>query len=815
MADANGQVTTLSERDIFKLFLKEGHAPDDAAQMTREFAAVRAAKLGEGGRDPVAPSPEQITGQIKAAGLNGEKLREIRDLVIPARGGMVELKPTADANASKMQGAVSGVTFGFDDEIWGLTKAMMGAVGQRGISDVIAGKKSFWDTYRGARDARREVKGIAEEANPLEFKVAEVLGSLPPALLTGPVDKLRQAVVAGMKFGGAIGAGGSTADLTKGEVGGFAADTAIGAGVGGLIAPAVVGATELVGETARGGARLVANTARRLTNRPVATPVQHVASDMAKRVAVNADEPSLIGRGETIRSATQKATPIMQDASDAIGKPFYLRQSQATGDAEAALNESRAFNVPSTEAGRRTLQRAQAAAREQLHNVTQVAYVYHRRLAANPELIGKGGVGDSFGKVVDKQVDAMIAARSAATKDGYAEVDKAVGGVDYAPIRAKIVELMERMGLQTNQMTGILRKVLDMGDKTGAGGGLSIVEANSIRRMMMDTMRGKASPFGDRALNVQGNSARELIATVDDVFTAAESTSSGGAIQTLRAMNKLWADHSRGIESAVTDAVESITGKAGGELGETIGARMLKMQPRQIEGLFALAEKGDPTGAVSANMRSEMFYESLRAGSMPAAEVAAGGKAVIRPGTALDRLLADKPALSAAFKGQPKARLELARMEDLLERVSFTPNIRGSSTVPWLADMIRGQGESLAAAGGEAVAGRAGGAMMRALSSIVSGIRNNPELAVKAVSTPEGITAFNNTLKTLLKSNGRITEDMARAAIEGLRRAGINGGTGATTQAAGELRSSVFGGEHDDQPASPDYTNQPIAGVSQ
>lgn len=795
MADATqpNQVTQLTERQVFKLFLNEGHAPDDAAQLTREFSAVRAAKLANGGADPAAPNEGQVVGQLKAAGFNGADLTKKLSDTMPARGGIVELKPTADENASRMQGAVGGATLGFDDEIWGLTKAMMGTVGPRGINDVITGRKSFWDTYRDARDTRRETKKVAEEANPLEYKIAEVIGSLPATVLAGPMDKLRQMVVGGLKLGGAMGAGNSESDLTKGEVGGVAADTGIGAVAGALMAPAVDGAMGLAQDVVGGAGRIVANAARRVAGREVATPVQQAASEMATRVAANADEPSLIGRNETIRSATLKAAPIAQDAAQAIKRPFQLRPSQITGDAEAALSESRAFNVPDTTAGRRTLQNAQASVRKQLQDATDVVDVYHKRIAANPKWIGQGGVGDLFGKAVDKQVDAMIAARSSEAGPLYDQVEKIGGGVDAAPIRAKLEDVLQRMGLQRNQMTGVIGRVLGDVEKTGAGGGLSITEANGLRRMMLETMRGKASPFGNRALNVQGHMAREVIGAIDESFASAAQHAPDGAVPVLLEANKIWSTHTRAIESAVTDAVETITAKAGGETGGTIGARMLRMQPRQIEGLFSLAEKGDPSGAAAADMRSELFFESLRKGSMPDAETAANGQAMIRPRTALDQLIADTPVLSAAFKGQPKARLELARTRDLLERVSFTPNIRGSTTVPWLADMIRGQGDSLAVHGGEAVAGKAGGAIVRTLSGIVNSIRSDPELAVKAVSTPEGVSAFRVSLEAMLKSGGNASQDAARAALEGLKRAGIVGGDNTVIPATARARQKVFG----------------------
>lgn len=830
MADANGQVTSLSERQIFKIFLEEkrqvtqpdgsvvdipAHTPDEAAQLTREFAAVRKAKQ-QTGADPRAPNAAELTGQLKAYGLKGDEVTKAVKTHMPARGGMVQLPDAADENASKIQGAISGVTVGFDDELAGVAAAARQAISGRGISDVVAGRGSVGDTYRAARDKRRDIKRTAEESHPDTFMAAEIAGSLPTIGLFGPANTTGQMAALGAKYGGSIGLGKSEADLTRGEFGGAAADTGIGAAAGAVFAPIAQGAIEGVGAVAKGGARLAADAVRRTVGREVQTPVQRTASEMAARVAQNANEPSLIGQGKTVRQISQEAQPLMAEASEAIKKPFLLRQSQIAGDAEAALSESRAFNVPDNVTGRRAMQRAQAEVRQQLFNTTQVAETWARRTAANPELIGRGGVGDGFGKSVDRQIDAMIASRSAATKDGYATFEKMGGGVDYAPIRAKMEDVLQKMGLNRNQMTGLLRKVLVDADKTGAGGGLSLTEANGLRQLMMETMRGKASPFGDRALNVQGHMAREVMGAIDEAFTAAESTASGDAIRLLRTTNKAWREHTQAIEGAVTNAVELVTGLAGSETGETIGARMLRMQPRQIEGLFELAAKGDPSGATVADMGAEMFYESLRRGSLPGVEAAKSGQAMIRPKAALDRLLDDTEVLNAAFKGRPQAKYLLTRTKDLLERVSFTANTRGSTTVPWLADMLRGSGESLAVTGGEAVGGKAGGAIVRTLASVVGSIRNNPEVAVKAVSTPEGIKAFNGALSALLKSDGSVGQEAGRAALEGLRRAGIITGSNAVIPAALNLRHRLFDkdpqAEIDESEAQPQAKPPSIAG---
>lgn len=121
---------------------------------------------------------------------------------------------------SVVRGAAQGLTFGYADEI---------AARLRSVGD----KRS----YREIRDDIRRQDKAAEEANPIAFGVADVLGSLAPAVVTGGAaagarvgGTVARTALAGAAEGALAGSGYSEADTIEGVL----ADAAKGAAIGGV-----------------------------------------------------------------------------------------------------------------------------------------------------------------------------------------------------------------------------------------------------------------------------------------------------------------------------------------------------------------------------------------------------------------------------------------------------------------------------------------------------------------------------------------------------------------------------------------------------
>lgn len=162
-------------------------------------------------------------------------------------GDWVEAKPVASDHTSKLMSAVSGLgqgaSMGFGDELAGLTGAS--------IESIMADdSKPFIQRYREARDFARNLNSKAKSDNPWTYGLSEVAGG---AASSAPFGASAATVKGAGALGAAYGLGGSNADLTRGEVGDAALDTAKGAAIGagtGLVAKAIPAAGKMFRENA-------------------------------------------------------------------------------------------------------------------------------------------------------------------------------------------------------------------------------------------------------------------------------------------------------------------------------------------------------------------------------------------------------------------------------------------------------------------------------------------------------------------------------------------------------------------------------------
>lgn len=143
---------------------------------------------------------------------------------------------------SVVRGGIQGASAGFSDEIYGAGGSIIEGAKKLSVSDVVK-------DYITSRDGERERNRVARESNPNTYDASGIAGAVATSLI--PVvggAKAAAAMVKGASYlpkaitasrlalpvaqGAATGFGMSEADLTKGEVGGAAIDTAIGGGVG-------------------------------------------------------------------------------------------------------------------------------------------------------------------------------------------------------------------------------------------------------------------------------------------------------------------------------------------------------------------------------------------------------------------------------------------------------------------------------------------------------------------------------------------------------------------------------------------------------
>lgn len=138
--------------------------------------------------------------------------------------GATEVAPPEEPGLveSTGRGLLSGVTFDFDDEIG----AALGAA--------FSNRK-----YTELRDELRAKKATAQAAHPWGYGLGSILGTVGTGLVTGGAGAAARTVGGVAKVAAAEGAlqaaGSSEADLTKGEVGQFAKETATGGAIGAVL----------------------------------------------------------------------------------------------------------------------------------------------------------------------------------------------------------------------------------------------------------------------------------------------------------------------------------------------------------------------------------------------------------------------------------------------------------------------------------------------------------------------------------------------------------------------------------------------------
>jgi hypothetical protein len=151
--------------------------------------------------------------------------------------------PSADSKATEtpqvsyleslLRGGAQGATLGFADELSGGGQALMDASKNEGLTNIDL--PQLLANYSKHRDESRKEFDAAEQANPKTFLAGQIGGAIPGALLAPEAAGLKGMAAVGAGMGALSGAGTSKADLTKGDVSGFAKDVATDAAGGAIL----------------------------------------------------------------------------------------------------------------------------------------------------------------------------------------------------------------------------------------------------------------------------------------------------------------------------------------------------------------------------------------------------------------------------------------------------------------------------------------------------------------------------------------------------------------------------------------------------
>lgn len=146
-------------------------------------------------------------------------------------------KPKPSGTEAVLRGAAQGASAGFVDELGGVGAAIGDAAWNlfgKGKGDDRTFKPT--EAYREGRNEYRVDDKAAEAAHPVKFGAANIAGSLATIPLTGAGGGAAKIIGRGAAEGAAYAAGGSEADLTKGEGRQLLEDTGKGALFGGAAA---------------------------------------------------------------------------------------------------------------------------------------------------------------------------------------------------------------------------------------------------------------------------------------------------------------------------------------------------------------------------------------------------------------------------------------------------------------------------------------------------------------------------------------------------------------------------------------------------
>jgi hypothetical protein len=273
--------------------------------------------------------------------------------------------PGPTISASALRGAASGVSAGFDDELTGALGAAGRLAGYKNLgswkpfdpdshlqsTDTPLSRSEIMDAYRSNRDAVRADEQADLATNPK----ATIAGNLAGAFMS-PVGKLAagsvaadatkgQKLVQAMKTsamqGAVYGAGSSNADLTQGDVGDAAWDTAKGAGLGAAVPPVIEGAIGAA-KGAYGGAKWASG---KLFHSMFGVTPENAGGYLSRRSEINS-APALVdikngidGDVKTISEAVDSGKMDVQDAKAAL---LALRTQAANQITQAGYNAQRA-----------------------------------------------------------------------------------------------------------------------------------------------------------------------------------------------------------------------------------------------------------------------------------------------------------------------------------------------------------------------------------------------------------------------------------------------------------------------------------------
>jgi len=661
--------------------------------------------------------PEEAQGRVQQ--LLAERREQAR---LGPSGGQIDIGPPS----SLAEGALRGVSAGFSDELQG----------------VLGSGEFSGPGFQTERDISRAESSAAEEANPAAFSAGQIAGGTALAAPLLPFTGAAGAIGGGAALGGLTAAGESEAELGEGEFGEFATDVGIGVGLGGALGGVAHGAV-------KGAGRLI-DKARGLS------AARGLAGEVAEDIGGLSGLGVEAGEDVSVRESIRSGRELERKFSREIGEQFEFSPGQLTGKQSIALAEKTAAEAPGT------MDAAARAGLKRLRNITRVGDNLIERLAGNPELLGKSGVGTGAVSAINAELKAMRAIRSGVADPLYEAAELAAGDArifSTGNVRAAVESFTEGLPPGSELARGQLSRLTSKADSSGAVKYSAIKNARSFWSKLSQGGASVSETTGKTTLGMSPRETRRLgtimmKAIDDDLAASAQGRAvAGEAAGFLKQANDVWAQHSKLIDSNVTNTVGRILKIGEGDALDTIPKKLLASSEDQIRGVFSILNRADPRAA--GLMRAQFIEDVLaKAGKTTRTEA----RGVISATKAFTELNKNTGKIMAALEGDPAAKLAYKELVQGFERLKFKPRVQGSDTFQkqqQLAAELRSSGGTVGAAISKA------GGVWRA-------IFGNDKARAEVLSSAGGIKNFNKLINAELKGASR-TDKIVRNAINGLK----------------------------------------------
>ncbi len=506
-------------------------------------------------------------------------------------------RPEKTMVESGLHGAAQGATMGYADELEGALK---------GAYDVTFGDSKLGqiaERYRANRDTARGRYEKARQDNPGSYLAGEVAGGVGTAFLPGfgwanAVKGASTAAKIGTaaKVGAVAGLGQSTADITKGQLGKAAEDTATGAAIGGVTQGVLSGiGAGLKHLTPTNAARKMSNvflnTPEEITETYIKNPEGVLSAPKRFELAGQYDDVIAKLKGEVQEGSQASRNILTQEAQTVKGAEIASILNSKADDiaarAEGIMDDPETLAAYKWLKDRAGMYAEKGDADLSTNRVKDILQSIDRSVDFETAPGKFGKIDDTVKKGVRSDVDYLLKGRSPA----YAEQMKGVAedtrllneASDIARTPQGLANVFRR--LQTDQYGGgqVPREVLERLDKRM---GTDILEQAklSTAREAFD----KSVTNGSRNVNFFSNLMKDVPVVkyaapiVGGTVDKYGRKLTMGAVDTAVKLNKLY--QSQGVQSFIEAA-----------------------QP-----VIDAARKGNPSAILTFQMLSQSNPEALR-----------------------------------------------------------------------------------------------------------------------------------------------------------------------------------------------------------